>query len=62
MTNTRKIKSSTPAETSEGAGPTSERSLPEYDNQLSGFHGAFGRELEGIVNELPLSSEMRCWT
>ena len=48
MTDTRKI-----------AGPTTERSLPEYDDQLSGFHGAFGRELQAIVNELPLSSEMR---
>ena len=38
---------------------TSKRSLPEYDNQLSRFHGAFERELQAIVNELPLSSEMR---
>jgi ubiquinone/menaquinone biosynthesis C-methylase UbiE len=43
----------------EGTGPTSKRSLPEYDNQLSRFHGAFERELQAIVNELPLSSEMR---
>jgi ubiquinone/menaquinone biosynthesis C-methylase UbiE len=48
MTDTRKI-----------AGRTTERSLPGYDNQLSGFHGAFARELQAIVNELPLTSEMR---
>lgn len=36
-----------------------ERSLPEYDNQLSGFHEAFERELQVIVNELPLGSDMR---
>jgi ubiquinone/menaquinone biosynthesis C-methylase UbiE len=42
----------------EGEGPTTERSLPEYDDQLSGFHRAFGRELRAIVNELPLRSEM----
>src|ERR1700730_11541860 len=59
MTDTRKLKSSPPAGTSQGTGPTTGRSLPEYDNQLSGFHGAFGRELQAIVNELPLSSEMR---
>ena len=40
-------------------GPTTERSLPEYDKQLSGFHGAFWRELQAIVKELPLRSEMR---
>jgi ubiquinone/menaquinone biosynthesis C-methylase UbiE len=33
--------------------------LPAYDNQLSRFHGAFERELQAIVNELPLGSEMR---
>lgn len=42
----------------EGQGPTTEASLPEYDEQLSGFHWAFGRELRAIVNELPLRSEM----
>ena len=59
MTDTKRIKSSSPAGTSEGADPTSEGSLPEYDSQLSGFHGAFEHELQEIVNELPLSSEMR---
>jgi ubiquinone/menaquinone biosynthesis C-methylase UbiE len=34
-------------------------SLPGYDNQLSGFHRAFARELQAIVNELPLGPEMR---
>jgi len=53
------IKSSPPAGTSDGTGPATERFLPEYDNQLSRFHGAFERELRAIVNELPLSSEMR---
>jgi ubiquinone/menaquinone biosynthesis C-methylase UbiE len=38
---------------------TTERSLPEYDGQLSEFHQAFARELQAIVNELPLSSGMR---
>ena len=59
MTDAREIKSSPPAGTSEAAGPTSERTLPEYDNQLSGFHRSFEQELQAIVNELPLSSEMR---
>jgi ubiquinone/menaquinone biosynthesis C-methylase UbiE len=57
MTDTRKLQSSPPA--TEGAGSTGQRSLPEYDNQLSGFHRAFERELEAIVNELPLSPQMR---
>jgi ubiquinone/menaquinone biosynthesis C-methylase UbiE len=35
------------------------KSLPQYDNQLSGFHRAFNHELQAIVNELPLSSGMR---
>jgi ubiquinone/menaquinone biosynthesis C-methylase UbiE len=35
------------------------KSLPEYDKQLAGFHRAFKHELLAIVNELPLSSEMR---
>jgi len=38
---------------------TDTKSLPEYDKQLAGFHRAFTRELLAIVNELPLSSEMR---
>jgi SAM-dependent methyltransferase len=59
MSDKRKLESSPPAETAAGTGPTTEPSLPEYDNQLSGFHGAFGRELEAIVDDLPLSSEMR---
>jgi len=54
-----RIKSSPPAGPNEGTDPTSERSLPEYDDQLSRFHGVFERELQAIVNELPLSSEMR---
>jgi ubiquinone/menaquinone biosynthesis C-methylase UbiE len=36
-----------------------DQSLPEYDEQLSGFHGAFERELQAIVNELPVRSGMR---
>ena len=40
-------------------GQAGERSLPEYADQLSGFHHAFERELEAIVNELPLRPEMR---
>jgi ubiquinone/menaquinone biosynthesis C-methylase UbiE len=59
MSDTKEIKSSPPAGVSGRSGPTSGRSLPEYDNQLSGFHRAFARELQAIVNELPLSSEMR---
>ena len=59
MTESGKLKSSRSLETSENASRTSERSLPAYNNQLSGFHGAFERELQAIVNELPLSSEMR---
>jgi ubiquinone/menaquinone biosynthesis C-methylase UbiE len=38
---------------------TDRTSLPEYDKQLAGFHRSFERELQAIVNELPLSSEMR---
>lgn len=59
MTDTRKTKPSSPAETSEGTGHATEGSLPEYDTRLSGFHGAFVRELQTIVNELPLRPEMR---
>jgi len=33
--------------------------LPDYDAQLSLFHTAFERELDAIVNELPLASGMR---
>src|SRR5512140_3671266 len=40
------------------AGSTSERSLPAYDGQQSGFHEAFRSELQAIVNELPLGSGM----
>jgi ubiquinone/menaquinone biosynthesis C-methylase UbiE len=39
--------------------PISERPLPAYDHQLSGFHAAFERELQAIVNTLPLRSDMR---
>lgn len=42
-----------------GAGTTSERRLPSYDRQLSGFHRAFERELQAIVDALPLGSGMR---
>lgn len=38
---------------------TSERSVPEYDHQLSGFHGAFEPELRAILRELPLTPTMR---
>lgn len=44
---------------SEGPGPVSEPSLPDYDRQLSGFHRAFQRELQSIVDGLQLSSAMR---
>ena len=59
MTETENIEASARAGHSAGASPTSEQPLPEYDNQLSGFHRAFERELQAIVNELPLSAEMR---
>ena len=59
MTETENIEASARAGSSAGASPTSEQPLPEYDNQLSGFHRAFERELQAIVNELPLSAEMR---
>jgi len=36
-----------------------ERRLPSYDGQLSGFHQAFARELQAIVDELPIGSGMR---
>jgi len=36
-----------------------QRSLPDYDDQLSSFHTAFEPELETIVAELPLSPGMR---
>ena len=51
-------RSSAPGGPSERAG-ASERRLPEYDHQLSGFHRAFERELQAIVNALPLSADMR---
>ena len=35
------------------------RSLPDYDAQLSSFHAAFERELETIVDALPLAAGMR---
>jgi ubiquinone/menaquinone biosynthesis C-methylase UbiE len=38
---------------------TGKRSLPDYDAQQSSFHAAFERELEAIVNDLPLRPEMR---
>ena len=59
MTETENIEASARAGHSAGASPTSEQPLPEYDNQLSWFHRAFERELQAIVNELPLSAEMR---
>ena len=37
----------------------SKTSLPAYDDQLSAFHRAFEGELQAILNELPLGSEMR---
>ena len=33
--------------------------LPDYDDQLRGFHVAFERELEEIVESLPLTPQMR---
>jgi SAM-dependent methyltransferase len=36
-----------------------ERSLPCYEGQLSGFHRAFARELQAIVDGLPIGSGMR---
>lgn len=59
MTETENIEAFARAGSFAGASPTSEQPLPEYDNQLSGFHRAFERELQAIVNELPLSAEMR---
>jgi ubiquinone/menaquinone biosynthesis C-methylase UbiE len=38
---------------------TGQRSLPDYDGQLSSFHYAFEQELEGIVAALPLTPGMR---
>lgn len=38
---------------------TNERSVPDYDDQLSSFHDAFEPELEAIVAELPLTPGMR---
>jgi SAM-dependent methyltransferase len=35
-----------------------QQSLPDYETQLSGFHRAFARELEAIVDELPLTQSM----
>jgi ubiquinone/menaquinone biosynthesis C-methylase UbiE len=32
--------------------------LPAYDSQLVAFHSSFERELQGIVNELPLRADM----
>lgn len=43
----------------EAPGPASQQSLPDYDRQLSGFHRAFKRELQVIVDELPLGSARR---
>ena len=40
-------------------GAASAGSLPPYDAQLRGFHRAFERELQVIVDALPLTSEMR---
>lgn len=40
-------------------GGTRERRLPGYDHQLSAFHRAFERELQTIVDALPLRSDMR---
>jgi SAM-dependent methyltransferase len=36
-----------------------ERRLPCYEGQLSGFHRAFARELQAIVDGLPIGSGMR---
>jgi SAM-dependent methyltransferase len=35
------------------------RKKPDYDNQLSGFHRVFERELEAILDQLPLGAGMR---
>ena len=59
MTPTQKSKASPPAGTSHRAGSTREQFLPEYDQQLSGFHWSFEPELQAIVNGLPLRSDMR---
>jgi SAM-dependent methyltransferase len=40
-------------------GVTSDGPLPSYDGQLSSFHRAFVRELQAIVDELPIGSGMR---
>ena len=59
MADKKEIKSSRPAESPGRADSDSEHSLPAYDDQLSGFHQAFERELQAIVDELPLSPGMR---
>jgi ubiquinone/menaquinone biosynthesis C-methylase UbiE len=40
-------------------GSGSDGSLPDYDKQLSDFHRSFEHELQAIVNQLPLSSNLR---
>lgn len=40
-------------------GKASQRRLPAYDGQLSSFHRAFARELQAIVDQLPIGSGMR---
>ena len=42
-----------------GSAPPKERVLPDYDNQLSGFHRAFEPELQRILDVLPLTPAMK---
>jgi SAM-dependent methyltransferase len=59
MTDSRTIGPPLPARGSDRAGPATEEFPPAYEKQLSDFHWAFERELHAIVDELPLSAEMR---
>jgi ubiquinone/menaquinone biosynthesis C-methylase UbiE len=58
MTHTRRIRSHSSTESAFRRRPGSNGSLPEYDKQLSDFHGSFEHELQAIVNELPLNPNM----
>ncbi len=48
-----------PAGASERVRRTGETSIPGYDTRLSMFHDVFERELESILDALPLRAEMR---
>lgn len=42
-----------------GFAPAKECALPDYDDQLSGFHRAFESELQRILDALPLTPAMK---